>query len=84
MGLKIDERKVRVFMAMRGIDTVRDLARKAGIHEDTVWKVFKGRNFTAETLERLATALECNPLDLLTVEGYPDPHMGAPALASVS
>ena len=84
MGLKVDERKVRVFMADRGIYTIEDLAKLSGVSSFTIRKLFKGAGFKSDTVQRLADALGCNPLDLLTVEGYPDPHVGAPALASVS
>ncbi len=82
MGLRIDERRVKMFMAIRGIETQEQLAKLAGLHPTTLVKIFKGRNFSSETLEKLAAALECNPLDLLAVEGYPDPLDRAPAFAT--
>ena len=84
MGLKVDERKVRVFMADRGIHTIEELAERSGVTSLTIRRLFKGAGFKSDTVQKLADALGCNPLDLLTVEGYPDPHVGAPALASVN
>jgi len=82
MGLRIDERRVKLFMAIRGIETQDELAKRAGLHPATLVKLFKGSNFTAETLDKLARAFECNPLDLIAVEGYPDPLDRAPAFAA--
>jgi DNA-binding Xre family transcriptional regulator len=79
--LKINERNVRVFMADRGINTVEELAKKAGVSSVTIRRLFAGEEFRSSSLHSLAQALNCNPLDLLTVEGYPDPHCPAQAFA---
>lgn len=79
--LKVNERTVRVLMADRGIETIRELAERAGVSTVTINRLFAGDEFRSSTLHGLAQALKCNPLDLLTVEGYPDPLRAAPALA---
>ena len=60
--------------------TQRDLARESGLSEPTVYNVLGGKRFTSETLEKLATALGVNPIDLVEAEGYESPHVAAPAV----
>lgn len=82
---KVNEKAVRVFMAAMGIDTLEKLAEDAGITSMTLRRLFKGdMPFKSSTIESLARVLGCNPLDILIVDGYPDPHLGAPAFAAVS
>lgn len=80
--VRIDKHKVKVLMALRNIDTQRELVKRSGLHESTVIKVLNGEGFKSETLERLAGALECSPMDLLRVDGYPSPLMDAPSLVA--
>jgi DNA-binding Xre family transcriptional regulator len=77
MGVIIDRGKVKMFMGARGIPDQGRLAEKAGIDQDTVTKVLKGNGFRSVTLEALADALGVNPIDILTFEGYPAPHLAA-------
>lgn len=77
----IDERKVKALAELRGLSTMRELAQAADIGEATLYNVLAGGGFRSATLESLAKALNVNPIDLLRVEGYPAPHMAAPAIA---
>jgi transcriptional regulator with XRE-family HTH domain len=78
----LDERKVKVMMALRGVGSQKELAEKSGVHQDTLVQLLRGRrSFSPETLEKLAQALDCNPLDLLTTEGFPPPHLAAPVVS---
>lgn len=79
-ALRIDERKLKIIMATKEIDTYAALAKKSGLHWTTISKLVSGQGFRSETLDAIANALEVNPLDLLQVEGFPDPHLAAPAI----
>jgi DNA-binding Xre family transcriptional regulator len=76
--IRLDERKVKVLMAMNAIDTLPALAEKAGMHYNSIHKMVKSGRFSIESLEALANVLGCNPIDLVTTEGFPDPK--SPAL----
>lgn len=80
--LKIDEQRVRVWMATRNVRTIEELAQRAGVSSFTIRRLFAGEEFRSSTLSRLANVLEVNPLDLIYVSACPDPHVVAPALAA--
>lgn len=83
--LAVDWKKVRIYMALRGINTEGELTKIAGLNRETVVQLKKGEScFESKTVSRLAVALGCNPLDLLRTEGFPDPHMVAPAVGALS
>jgi DNA-binding Xre family transcriptional regulator len=57
---------------------LRELAKASGIGEATIYRFNSGQGFNAESLEKLANGLQCNPIDLILVEGeYPAPLMVA-------
>jgi DNA-binding Xre family transcriptional regulator len=64
----IDERKVRVRAAELGVYNTEALIAKTGITGRTLRKLFAGGDFKRDTLVKLAGALECNPLDLLSTD----------------
>ena len=72
--LVIDKERVSILMKRADIRTYRELAEKAGIHYNTVTKVLNGAKFDSETANKLALALNCSPIDLMTAEGFPDPN----------
>lgn len=78
----IDFRKVDVLKEKAGLLSDRQLADAAGISVNTLTNVVrKGRPFDSKTLDRLALALRCSPMDLQTVaEGYTEPFSQAPAV----
>jgi hypothetical protein len=78
--IRLDERKVKVLMAMNGIDTLPELAEKAGMHYNSVYKMVNTGRFSIDSIESLANVLGCNPIDLVTTEGYPDPKSAAPVV----
>lgn len=79
---RINEEAVRVLMLRNNIKSIEALAKRAELNSLTVRRLFEGEMaFKSETIKKLAKALNCNPLDLLLVEGFPDPHLGAPAFA---
>ena len=57
--------------------TMRDLANAAGIGEATMYRITNGAKFNLTTLGKLAEALRRNPIDLLDIEGFPPPLVGA-------
>lgn len=63
--------------------TIRDLGKVSDIHEQTLYRLMSGATFNSETLGKLAKALDCNPVDLIESDGYTDPHVDAPAMATV-
>ena len=83
MSLRIDKRRVRYFMNRSEIDTQLELAQKAGLDKYTISRLLDGGTFTSGTVEKLATALRCNPIDLLEADGYPAPHVDAQAFATI-
>ena len=50
------------------IDTQKELAKKAGISEQTMTQVMWGRRVSLRTLEKLADALKINITKLLIVD----------------
>lgn len=79
MTTKISKKKVKMWMVLRGIDRVEDLAAKADMSPTTVYTSWDSNRYRGETLDKLAGALGVHPFDLLDAEGYPSPHVGAPA-----
>lgn len=65
--LKIDRLVIKARMLQCGIETQVELARRSGLPTPTVSRVIGGqRPFLSSTVDRLAQALACSPLDLLT------------------
>jgi plasmid maintenance system antidote protein VapI len=70
-------------MDREGVSMLQELAERAGIHPNTLTKVLSGESWTPETAVKLAVALNCNPIDLLVAEGFPDPNWAALAVPSL-
>jgi DNA-binding Xre family transcriptional regulator len=68
MEMVLDEYKVKLRMLELRMDHYSDLAREAGITDRTVRNVVGTGNWRADTVSKIAVALQCNPLDLITVE----------------
>jgi len=70
--IRIDEQKLRELMENRGIDSMAKLAVAANVHPNTLYQYFKDQesSFDSKTLAKLATALQCQPTDLLTWDGF--------------
>jgi DNA-binding Xre family transcriptional regulator len=71
--LRLDGRRLKVLMAMNGIDTLPQLAERANMHYNSVYKMVNTGRFSIDSIETLAKVLGCNPIDLVTTEGFPDP-----------
>jgi hypothetical protein len=78
--LRLDERRVKVLMAMNDIDSLSDLAQKAEMHYNSVYKMVNTGRFSIDSIEALANVLKCNPIDLMSTAGYPDPKSVALAV----
>lgn len=81
MSLRIDERKVKIFMASAGIDTIEELARRAEISPATMYNYFNGQSFRSSTVDKIAVILGCNSIDLISTNGTPPPHVVAQTVA---
>lgn len=83
MSVKINKVMVDMLLAKKQMK-LRDLAKTSNIGEATLYRVVNaGAPFTSDTLAKLASALECNPIDLIDPEGFASPLVGAPAVGNV-
>ncbi len=78
--LRIDPTRVKVLAALKGIKTNDELATRAGITQRTLSNIMSGKNARLDTVSALALALGCHPFDILVANGFPAPHMAAPAI----
>jgi transcriptional regulator with XRE-family HTH domain len=63
---KLPQNRIEEIRKARGL-TLEELADKAGFSIPYVWQMSRGvRNVSIKNLERLATALDCRPEDLLS------------------
>jgi DNA-binding Xre family transcriptional regulator len=72
MKTRIDRFKVKRRMENVGIDTFEKLAEKAKLSPTTVYNALDGYNWRATTLDAIAAAIGCNPLDIVTVDAEAD------------
>ena len=63
----LDKQKVRIKMVEARIEHYSDLARRADISETTLRTTLGTNKWRAQTVESIATALQCSPLALITV-----------------
>lgn len=77
----IDPARLDVAKERAGILTDKELAERTGMSTNTLVRLRKGLTFDSGTLDRLAEALQCSPIDLLVAEGAPEPFSRAPAVA---
>lgn len=73
--IRVDKQRVKVLMAIRGIDNYQDLATKTGMHYNNLLRMVNTGRFSVDSLEQLANALSVNPIDLIVTPGYPDPNL---------
>lgn len=81
MKFYIDPAKVDYRKERRGIESDADLAKRAKLNKNSMTNVRQRREWKSSTAIKLAAALDCSPLDLVTVEGAPQPFCLAPAVA---
>jgi len=78
--LRVNPKKVKILAALRGIYTNEELAHRAGITQRTLSNIMSGKGARLDTVASLAGALSCHPFDILMADGFPSPHMDAPAI----
>ena len=88
MALVVNERQLRIRMAQANpaILSLRALAKESGLSYKTVLDLVNGDAFSSPSIDKMARALGCHPLDILDDRSVPEdaaPHAGAPALATV-
>lgn len=81
--LKVDPRKLDIAMATSGVRTDNALAEMANVTDRTIRNIRNEETCSLRVLERIAISLGCNPIDLLTTPGFPDPKSDALAALSV-
>ncbi len=82
-NVRIDAKRLKIAMTIRGIESDADLAEKSGVNERTIRNVKSGGTCSFEVWNKLADACNCNPIDLLLTTGYPDPNWAALAALSI-
>lgn len=83
MDVKLDERRLDIAMAAAGIRTDEDLAKRSKIDARTIRNIRTTGSCSFKVWNALASAIGCNPIDLLVTTGYPDPKWEALAALSV-
>lgn len=69
--IRIDRYKIKKLMAGK-FTTFGELAAAASISTTTMTKATDSRKWRSDTLESIAVALGCSPLDILTVDEVDD------------
>lgn len=82
--LVIDKERVDILMKRANIRTYSELAKRSGLHQNTLTKVLRGRTWDSNTAQKLAGALQCSPIDLQVAEGYPFPNWETLAVPCIS
>lgn len=60
------------------------LSQKTGRPWSTIKRVKSERTTTLKTIGEIAQALECNPVDIISAQGYPAPKSEALAALSIT
>ena len=69
MNTRLDRYKIKQKMKEADIGgELRDLAKVANVGEATIYRSVDSHRWSAKTLDAIANALKCNPLELLTVD----------------
>ncbi len=82
-GVRVDEKRLNIAMAAAGVRTDEALAELAGVTGQTIRNIRASGTCSLRVLGGLATAVDCNPIDLLVTPGFPDPKLDALAAMSV-
>ena len=79
MTVKINRKFVDHMLLERDM-SARELAKKADVGEATIYRILNGAAFTSDTLGKIAEALGCNPVDLISSENFASPLVEASAI----
>ncbi len=82
-NVRIDAKRLKIAMTIKGLETDKDLAAASGVDERTIRNIKSNGSGSFEVWNRLAEACGCNPIDLLVTPGYPDPNWAALAALSI-
>ena len=78
--IRIDGDKLKLVVKRQGM-TLNVLAEAMGMHYNGVLRIVNTGSTNLGTFETMCNVLNCNPLDLLVWDGFPDydPNSDAPA-----
>jgi lambda repressor-like predicted transcriptional regulator len=65
---RFDRFKIKARMEKAGIEKFEELAKAAGISPTTLYNTMDNYNWRGATIDHVANALDCSPLELLTVD----------------
>lgn len=68
MNMRLDRYKVKQRMLSLRIEHFKELAEKAEIGENTIYQALDSHKWRSTTVASIAKALDCNPLDLITID----------------
>ena len=68
MRVHMDPAAIRRRMRDLDITSLETLGETAGMPDQYIYRVLNGNTFTSTFLGRLATALECDPSELITTD----------------
>ena len=81
---RIDRFKTKRLMESRGFSALQDLADAASISQTTLYSVLDTYAWRCATLDAIANALGCSPLDILTVDEVESADAKAPPAPSAA
>lgn len=72
MRMRVDRFKVLGQMSKQQIEHFSDLAALSGLAKNTVSSVLDSYDWKSQTVNKMAVALKCSPLELITVDDFTD------------
>lgn len=72
-GMRVSGQRLDIAMAVAGVKSDEELAKRAGIDKRTLWNARNLGVISFKVLNQIAEVLNCNPIDLLVTPGFPDP-----------
>lgn len=72
-GVRVDEKRLKIAMTAAGIKTDRELAKRSGVDERTIRNAKRLGSISWDAWVKMATAIGCNPIDLIVTPGFPLP-----------
>lgn len=68
MRTRLDRYKIRQHMAIQKMGRFEDLINRADISQTAFYTSVDSHKWKSQTLDALANALKCSPIELLTVD----------------
>ena len=66
--MRLDRYKVKQRMNDIRLEHIIELATLADLHSNTIYNALDSHKWVSTTVEKIAKALQCNPLELITVD----------------